>query len=105
MIPDQTEEGFDAGDVRHVRRARDIEKRDEKMRGAVVAGLMDMPEGRKWLWDMMARCGMYETPYSESQLRMAYNAGKSDVGRMILADIVQFAPDMYVQMIKEHQKK
>ncbi len=104
-VPDQTEEGFDAGNPRHVGRARDNEKREEKLRGAVVAGLMDMPEGRKWLWSLLANCGLYETPYSDVALRMAYNAGRGDVGRRLLADIVQFAPEMYVQMIKEHQKK
>lgn len=105
IIPEQGQEGFDAGDARHVRRARDVEKREEKQRAAVIIGLMDLPEGRKWLWDFLAACGLYETPFSESELRMAYNAGRGDVGRRLLADIVQFSPDMYVEMIKEHQRK
>ena len=53
----------------------------------------------------MGRCGIYETPFNENEMVMAYKAGKADVGRMLLADIVQFAPDEYVMMIKEHQKK
>lgn len=105
MIPAQGEEGYDAGDVRHVRQSRNSEKLAEKQRAAVIIGLMDIGEGRKWLWDFLAGCGMYETPFSESDLRMAYNAGRGDVGRRLLADIVQFAPDQYVLMIKENQKK
>ena len=105
VIPAPGEDGFDVGNRRHVNRARDEAKRAEKERAAVIVGLMDLPEGRNWLWDLMARCGIYETPFNENEMTMAYKAGKSDVGRMLLADIVQFAPDQYVLMIKEHQKK
>ena len=105
VIPAPGEEGFDAGDRRHVKRAGEEAKRRDKERGSVVSGLMGIPEGRRWLWEFMGRCGIYETPFNENEMIMAYKAGKADVGRMLLADIVQFAPDEYVVMIKEHQKK
>lgn len=105
VIPQQGEEGFDAGDIRHVRQARNSEKLADKQRAAVVIGLMDIAEGRKWLWDFLSQCGIYETPFDTNELKMAYNAGRGDVGRRLLGDIVQFAPEQYVMMIKEHQKK
>jgi hypothetical protein len=105
IIPAPGEDGFDAGDRTHVRKARDNEKRTDKERASVVSGLMTIPEGRKWLWDFMSQCGIYTTPFSENALVMAFNTGKADVGRRLLADIVEYAPDAYVLMIKEHQRK
>jgi len=104
-IPAPGEEGYDAGDPNHVKRARNDARRREKDDAAVVAALMENGQGRAWLWGLLGFCGIYQSPFSLNEMQMAYAAGKGDVGRKLLADIVQHAPDQYVMMIKEHQRK
>lgn len=95
---------YDAGDEGQVRKVRRDARRDARRHDAVLRGLMDLPEGRAWLWQLLGFTSLYETPFRANALEMARLCGKGDVGRFLLSEITRVAPDQYLIMIREHQK-
>lgn len=88
----------DAREVRNQRRRSRIRRRDQL---AILARLMAEPVGRAWFYDFLSACHMYHTSFATNALAMAFSEGQRDVGIKLLADVIEAAPDLYLQMLKE----
>jgi hypothetical protein len=104
-LPQLDEEGgpFNAGNVVHVKNRQQKGKRDDITRDSVLKGLMDIPEGRNWLWWMLGQTNVFHAVFSQNAMTMAHKEGARNVGLMLLAEIMRVAPDQYVQMLKERR--
>lgn len=69
---------------------------------AHLTRVMSDPAGREYLYDLLASLHIYSTSFSTDALIMAFNEGQRNVGIRLTADLVEAAPDMYLQMLKEH---
>lgn len=69
---------------------------------AHLTRVMSDPQGREYLYDLLASLHIYSTSFSTDALIMAFNEGQRNVGIRLTADIVEAAPDMYLQMLKEY---
>lgn len=92
---------YDASDERAVRAARSRARREDEERLEMVKAVMSMPQGRKWVWGILAHCAVLQTPFATNALVMAFTAGKQDVGHFIIRDIMEVAPEMYLKMAAE----
>ncbi len=63
--------------------------------------VMSDPQGREYLYDLLASLHIYSTSFSTDALIMAFNEGQRNVGIRLTADLVEASPDMYLQMLKE----
>jgi len=63
--------------------------------------LLKSYEGKKLLWWMLEQCGIARTPFASNALQMSFNCGAQNIGLMLQAEINQFFPEAYVQMIQE----
>lgn len=55
---------------------------------------------RRYLWDLMERCGAFHDPFDPSNERVeAHLCGQKAVGLEILADFMRGAPDVFAQMM------
>ena len=92
---------FNASDTRHLRRAAKAAKQAEAERGAVVFRIMSDPAGRSFMHSLFLECSIFSTTFTLNALGSAFNEGKRSVGLQLLADVVRWAPDQYLQMMRE----
>lgn len=64
--------------------------------------LMDTPRGRRIVWSLLEKTGVYRTSFSPaSDSQTAFNEGQRNVGLVIVTAIMQHTPDLFVIMQKE----
>ncbi len=103
MSEEQT--AYNAGDPKHVagreksRKTRDLQKK------TALRGIMGMPEGRMWMWDLLVRCGIYQSSFSAEALGMAFREGQRNIGLHLMAEINRLSPELYARMVGENQSK
>lgn len=75
------------------RAARETEKEDIKL-------LMSEAWGRRLVWRMLDRAGVYRTTFRTSS-EMGFLEGMRNMGLMLVTDIHEVCPDLYVKMLNE----
>ena len=63
--------------------------------------LMSLPQGRRFMWRLLERAGVFRSSFSLNGLEMAHNEGNRNAGLHLLADIQELCPERYTQMLKE----
>lgn len=61
-------------------------------------------QGRRLLWGLLGVCKTYGS-IMETSSKIYYNAGRQDVGHMLLARITKANPEAYFQMMREAQAR
>ena len=92
---------YNASDTRQIRRAAKAAKQAEAERRVVIFNLMSSPAGRSYFYDRLVRCHIFSSSFSHSALSIAFAEGERNIGLQDLTDIMAFAPDQYVQMMRE----
>lgn len=92
---------YNAADTKSIRKAAKAARVAEAERQGVVLNLMSSPAGRSYIHDHLTRCHVFSSSFSASSLGMAFSEGERNIGLQILNDVMQFAPDQYVQMMRE----
>lgn len=106
MAEEETEEqvvqSYDAADKKSVNTARKKAARKKKQRLEVVQAIMAQPQGRAFMYDYLARCSVFTTPFVAGQPDLtSFNAGRQSIGHDLQADIMAVAPEMYWMMVQE----
>lgn len=102
---DNLEKPYDASDEAAVSAARKKGGRNRRARLEFIQAMMELPEGRKWLWEFMEFCYIHGNPVVQGDPYMThFNIGKQDAGKKILSDTTEF-PELYVMMAKEAKER
>lgn len=93
---------YNADDPKQVKNAKDKAALDDAMKLGEIKNVMQSYPGRAWIYSMLARCSIYEEPFVMGYPDgTAFNNGKANIGRQLLAEVQQAAPDLYLTMIQE----
>ena len=92
---------YNAADTRAIRRAAKLAKQLDSEHQTVVYGTMASPAGRNYIHSWLERCHVFSSSYGSSALGMAFAEGERNIGLQLLADIMRWAPDQYLQMMRE----
>jgi hypothetical protein len=95
---------FDAGDALSVAKRAESAKERQRRTLAGLKHLVESPDGRTWLWELLAFCGISRTSFDGTS-RTYFNEGARNVGLRIQADLTRHFPDRYVQMLREEGDK
>lgn len=92
---------FNAADPSQVRERgrkdkREIEKAQDDLR-AVLA----LPQGRRFLWRLLATCGTNKSSFHPSGQVFAHNEGRRSVGVEVMVDIIEADPQAWIGMQQE----
>lgn len=66
------------------------------------ARLMAMPEAKRFINDLLDRCGVYHSSYSTEPLEMAHREGKRSIGLWVLSQFNQ-SKDLYIELLKNER--
>lgn len=96
------EQLYDTNDPAAVKEKAKQVKQDEKARATMIKAIMDLPQGRKWIWEILTWCHVFSNPFATNAMIMAHNCGEMNIGQRMMADIMSACPDTWQQMVKEN---
>lgn len=65
--------------------------------------LMGHAQGRRIVWRLLDRAGIYRTSFNTSGSVMALNEGRREMGLFLLAEVLEAAPDSFLKLLRENQ--
>lgn len=93
---------YDASDPKRVNDTRKKASRLRQKRLDFVRQMMDSQEGRLWCYGLLESCVIFGNPLQPGQSDVTFfNIGQQNVGKRILVDITEAAPEMYMKMMAE----
>ena len=66
--------------------------------------LMEQPQGRRFIWRLLDKAGVFRSSFSLNGLEMSFKEGNRNLGIFLVSEAHEHCPDRYVQMMKEHKK-
>lgn len=99
-MSDKTYQQKNAADEHQVKQARMNEKMIRERELNDLRYLLASPQGRRFLWRVMARCKTFESIW-EPSAKIHFNAGQQDLGHFVMAEIVAADENAFLQMMKE----
>ena len=64
--------------------------------------IVSTPQGRRFVWEMLAQAGVFRSVFSGDALVMAYNEGNRVAGLKLLVKLMNDAPKAHEMMMKEN---
>ncbi len=97
------EEEYNANDPEQVNKARTKAGREKKAHLNFVRSILLTPDGRKWLYRLLAECEVFTISYSaaEDTRGAAFRDGKKFVGLQLFSDAKKADPKLFFMMIEE----
>lgn len=91
----------DAGDPKFVKKRISEAKRRESASATVVRQIMSSDTGRAWMYDLLARCHIFQNPFDANALKMSFACGEMNVGQGLVLQVSVTCPENYLLMLKE----
>ena len=63
--------------------------------------LMADPRGRRFMWSLLERTGLFRLSFAGTEAETAFNEGHRDIGLTVFNDVMRVAPDLYLTMARE----
>jgi hypothetical protein len=99
MQPDEPSE-------RSIARKQRAQARDRQaLIDAELSRFMATLGGRAFIHDLLLRCHVMSTPYSENPYSAYFQMGEQNIGLIVTADLLRVAPEHYQQMMNEANQK
>lgn len=95
----------DPSDPKDVRRSKKDAKATADERAIVWTHLMGSKAGRSFVYDWMQRCHVFSNSFSSDPYRTAFACGEHNIGLQLLAELMHWCPDQYIQMMREANHK
>ena len=95
---------MDISDERLVKDSEQKEKDLRKQQLNDIKTVLSNNSGRRLVWRLMERCGIFSSVYSETLPTMAYLSGQQDLGHFIMGEIVEADENLLLKMMKDNKK-
>ena len=94
-----------ASDRREVRAAEKRAATADANRRTVIIALADSSAGRQWLWEELEAARIFHTTWDADPTRSAYLEGMRAQGLRLLGQVMQNAPEQFIQMMRESNER
>lgn len=75
---------------------REVEQEQRRLNA-----IMATEDGRAWMWDHLANCGVFHSTYTQNPHDTAFNEGRRSIGLRLIADLRELSFRLYQQMEME----
>jgi predicted Fe-S protein YdhL (DUF1289 family) len=66
--------------------------------------LMSSARGRRIVWRLLERAGVFRSTFSATAMVMAFNEGQRNQGNVFLTEVMTHCPDRFLEMLTEQRK-
>lgn len=70
-----------------------------------IRWLMESEQGRRIVWRLLNRTGVFRSSFSSDALAMAFAEGNRNTGLQLLAQVHELCPDLYPEMVREANER
>jgi hypothetical protein len=91
----------DPTDISREQAQADKARRVAERENADFLAVMRTAEGRRLIWRLLERAGLFRSTFSENALLMAHAEGRRNEGLFLLDQINRLCPERYPVMAKE----
>lgn len=82
----------------HDRHTRD----DDIVQREELNKILGSPNGRRLFWGLLSDAGVFQNPHSGNALDSAFNAGRMQMGHLILTRITDADPEAFIKMQQDN---
>jgi len=93
-----------AADKEQVKEAGNKKSLQRKQKLADLKAVLDTPQGRRFIWDLLKRCGIFETSYDLNPHTVYFKEGKRNFGLGLIAEINDANPDAIGVLMSENKQ-
>lgn len=101
-LAQNAEEPYDANDPRQVAQRQTEHGRKQKRLQQTAKLILSQPNGREFLWELLAKCQVFSQEFFESDRREAFRAGERNVGIQLQNDLMRADRAMFLKMWEEN---
>lgn len=80
------------------KKERAVQREAKRLNG--LRRVMNDPESRLWLWDLLSFCGINRTSFTGNSTTF-FNEGQRNVGLRVQADLTKHFPKEFIDLLKE----
>lgn len=95
--------------MQHKRKPETQEEKAERRRNRELSDLvkiLQIPEGRRFLWRAMGQGGIFLDPYVQGDsYATTYNSGRKSVSLWALREVMAADPNAFTRMQREHESE
>lgn len=66
--------------------------------------VMSNKQGRRFVWRLLSRAGLYQSSFNTNNAVMAFNEGNRNAGLQLLNEIMETCPERYTDMLAEQKE-
>lgn len=92
-----------AADESQVKEAEKKIKHEKQQEIHDLKNIMQTAQGRRFIYKLITFCGVFKTSYTGNSGTF-YNEGMRNVGLMIMSEINEHCPELYVSMLNESRE-
>jgi hypothetical protein len=92
-----------ADEERAIQDRHDADLRRAKLEADDWKWLMNQPRGRRLVWRLLSRAGIYRSSFTGEALSSAFNEGERNLGLRINALLTEHCPASYGKMLVEQK--
>lgn len=100
-----TDRPYSAANRKDIRAAEKVQVQIATINREVISGLMTVANGRHWVYSQLADSFVFADPFSPDPATLAYNTGLRSAGIRLFNDLILYAPDNFILMLKEAHER
>lgn len=88
-----------------------VSEKSRKERERLKAEMADLrhvlsdPRGRRVVWKLFDRAGIFRTSFNGNGSATFFNEGQRNIGLMFLNEVTTHCPELYLAMMSENRRK
>jgi len=95
-----------AADREQVKKAKQKQEDRLKDHRHDVVEILSSESGRRFYWELLSYCGVFELSYQENRENHVYfKEGMRNVGLKLMSEATGFSPDLFYKMMDEAVKR
>jgi len=98
-----TDKNYNSADEKDVSKAKRNQHNDNQAEIKDLRATMSTSSGRRTIWNLLSRCGVFQSCFSIDSNVMSFKEGKRDIGLNYMALLHEHCHDDYLKM--EHEQK
>jgi len=103
--PPVHEADFNSGDIKSVAKRQTRAEAEAMRKKNDMLTILNMPEGRRTLYNLLGSFGLYQDPFSTNALSMSNMSGLRKAALILLAEIEAADPMAFILMQQENITK
>ncbi len=99
------EDHEDQADQEEIEKNEEAQKQQEAYSRICLETVMSNVNGRHFVWELLADCGIYQDTFSPDPYIHARASGSRKIGLKLMQRILEECPGMHETMFSEHKYK